>query len=258
MDELVSIIMPAYNTAQYIAGSIDSVLKQTYTNWELLIVDDCSTDNTVSVVSGFLHDPRIRFLQNAHNSGAALSRNYALREARGKWIAFLDSDDVWVPEKLEKQIAFMVHGGYHFSYTCYEIMDAQGIPAGVTVSGPGRITKRMMHCYDWIGCLTVMYDAHHIGLIQIANIAKCNDYAMWLKVCEKSDCYLLNESLAVYRRNRTGSIRSHQSIVSLIMWQYRFYREIVMHGCASSLIQTLRCIICGVYKKLRYTEKKTL
>ena len=100
MNDLVSIIMPSYNTAQYISQSIQSVLAQTYLNWELIIVDDCSTDNTENVVSVFLNDNRIKFLKNERNSGAAVSRNRALREARGKWIAFLDSDDLWEPEKL--------------------------------------------------------------------------------------------------------------------------------------------------------------
>ena len=102
MNDLVSIIMPSYNTAGYIAETIRSVLAQTYSNWELIIVDDCSTDNTDEVVVQFLSDSRIRYLKNEKNSGAAISRNWALREAKGKWIAFLDSDDLWVAEKLEK------------------------------------------------------------------------------------------------------------------------------------------------------------
>ena len=104
MHDFVSVIMPSYNTAKYIAASIASVQRQTYQSWELIIVDDCSTDHTDAVVTPFLSDTRIRYLKNERNSGAAVSRNRALREAKGKWIAFLDSDDLWVPEKLEKQI----------------------------------------------------------------------------------------------------------------------------------------------------------
>ena len=100
MDELVSVIMPSYNTGEYIAASIEFVLAQTYPNWELLIVDDCSTDSTVEVIRRY-QDPRIILLKNKTNSGAALSRNYGLREAKGRWIAFLDSDDTWEPEKLK-------------------------------------------------------------------------------------------------------------------------------------------------------------
>ena len=111
-EELVSIIMPSYNTAKYIAESIKSVQAQTYKNWELLIVDDCSSDDTDDVVRPFLSDERIKYLKNEKNSGAALTRNKALREAKGKWIAFLDSDDLWHPNKLEKQIEFMVKNDF--------------------------------------------------------------------------------------------------------------------------------------------------
>lgn len=102
MNDLVSIIMPSYNTAQYIAETIQSVINQTYQNWELIIVDDCSTDNT-DIVIGEIKDPRIRYIKNEKNSGAAVSRNRALREANGRWVAFLDSDDLWKPEKLENR-----------------------------------------------------------------------------------------------------------------------------------------------------------
>ena len=117
---LVSIIMPSYNAEKYISAAIESVRKQTYSNWELIIVDDCSKDNTLEIVRG-IQDERIRLYQNETNSGAAVSRNKALREARGEWIAFLDADDLWVPEKLDEQIKFMVENGYDFTYTDYRI-----------------------------------------------------------------------------------------------------------------------------------------
>ena len=125
MNDLVSIIMPSYNTAPYISETIQSVLNQTYQNWELIVVDDCSTDNTDQVVA-YIKDERIKYFKNEKNSGAAISRNRALRESKGRWIAFLDSDDLWMPEKLEKQIAFMESNGYFFSYTNYEEMDMDG------------------------------------------------------------------------------------------------------------------------------------
>ena len=126
MCDLVSIVMPSYNTAKYIADSIQSVINQTYSNWELLIVDDCSTDNTEEIVASF-NDERIRFIKKDKNSGAADSRNVALRAAVGKWIAFLDSDDTWEREKLEKQIRFMENGNYHFSYTRYEEINEDSV-----------------------------------------------------------------------------------------------------------------------------------
>lgn len=119
MDELVSIIMPSYNTGRFISETIESVLAQSYSKWELIIVDDCSTDNTDDVVNPYLDDTRIHYIKNDTNSGAAVSRNRALREAKGKWIAFLDSDDLWESDKLKKQVAFMKDNNYHFSYTNY-------------------------------------------------------------------------------------------------------------------------------------------
>ena len=175
MNELVSIIMPSYNTAAYIKETINSVISQTYQQWELIIVDDCSTDNTDEIVDSFLKDPRIRYMKNERNSGAAVSRNRAIREARGKWIAFLDSDDLWMSEKLEKQIAFMKRNEYSFSYTSYEEIDVDGNSTGVKVAGPKKITKIGMFNYCWLGCLTVMYDAAKIGLIPIMDIKKNND-----------------------------------------------------------------------------------
>ena len=112
--DLVSIIMPAYNCGRFIRESIGSVLAQTYTNWELLIVDDCSTDDTETIVRAF-KDPRMHYMRNEQNMGAALTRNRALREAKGRYIAFLDADDLWLPEKLEKQTAFMETNGYAFT-----------------------------------------------------------------------------------------------------------------------------------------------
>ena len=195
MNELVSIIMPSYNTANFIGETIKSVLEQTYKNWELLIVDDCSTDNTDEVVARY-NDERITYMKNLKNSGAAVSRNKALNVARGKWIAFLDSDDLWYPTKLEEQIKYMKKNKYSFSYTSYEEIDENDVTNGVKVTGPKKITKRGMYRYCWPGCLTVMYDAEKIGKIQIADIKKNNDYAMWLKVIKKANCYHYDKGLA--------------------------------------------------------------
>lgn len=254
MEDLVSIVMPSYNTEQYIAESITSVLKQTYSNWELLIVDDCSSDNTDTIVQPFLLDGRIRYIKTSKNSGAALSRNRALREAKGKWIAFLDSDDLWMPDKLQKQVSFMEKNGYHFSYTNYAEIDEAGKPLNIIVTGPRRISKTSFFNYCWPGCLTVMYDREIVGLIQIPDIKKNNDYAMWLKVCRKLDCYLLAEVLAEYRRGRVGSI-STQSIWTMISWHYKLYREAEEQGFAASVFNTGRNLVFGLYKKKKYVKK---
>lgn len=252
MNNLVSIIMPSYNTGRFIAETLESVLAQTYENWEIILVDDCSTDNTDEVVAPFLADPRIKYIKNEKNSGAAVSRNRALREATGRWIAFLDSDDLWSPDKLEKQIAFMEENGYLFSYTNYIEIDEDSKPLGRHVTGPKKITKTGMYNYCWPGCLTVMYDAETVGLIQIEDIKKNNDYAMWLKVCRRATCHLLDEELASYRK-RAGSISNH-SYKALIKWHYKLFREAEGMNPVASAFNTCRNLGFGLFKKIRYVK----
>ena len=253
MNDLGSIITPSYQTASFIAETIESVLAQTYTNWEMIIVDDCSTDATDEVVAPYLGDSRIRYLKSEKNSGAAVSRNRALREAKGRWIAFLDSDDLWSPQKLEKQIAFMEENHYAFSYTEYEEIGENSKSLGAYVSGPKRITKFGMHQYCWAGCLTVMYDRKVAGLVQIQDIRKNNDYAMWIEVCKKADCYLLNEQLAKYRK-RSGSISRH-GIMTMIGWHYKLWHEAVGMNPVMAWVYTGMNLVCGFYKKIRYVTK---
>lgn len=253
MDELVSIIMPSYNTGRFISEAIRSVLAQSYTNWELVIVDDCSGDDTDEVVLPFLADNRIHYIKNERNMGAALSRNRALREAHGKWIAFLDSDDTWAPEKLRKQIDFMKINNFCFSYTNYIEIDEESHPNGKYVTGPKKITKRKMFEYCWPGCLTVMYDSKAIGRIQIEDIKKNNDYAMWLQVCKKANCYLLDETLARYRK-RNGSISNH-GYISLIKWHYKLFREAEHKAPLTSLVLTVENLFFGMIKKVKYVRR---
>ena len=254
MSELVSVIMPSYNTGGFIGESIHSVLAQTYTNWELLIVDDCSTDNTDAVVAPFLADSRLKYIKREQNNGSAIARNEALRLARGRWIAFLDSDDLWEPTKLEKQIRFMEENGYAFSYTKYIEIDEESKPNGRLVSGPKKITKAGMFDYCWPGCLTVMYDAKAVGPIQIEDIKKNNDYALWLQICRKATCHLLPECLGRYRR-RSGSISDHQYL-ALIKWHYRLFREAESQNVLLSCINVCRNLFFGVLKKIFYVSKK--
>ena len=255
MNELVSIIMPSYNCGKFVEETIHSVQAQTYQNWEIIFMDDCSTDDTIRKVSAMRDkDKRIHLYQSIANLGAAVSRNNALREARGRWIAFLDSDDLWEPTKLERQVKFMEDNGYKFSYTCYAEMDGDGNDNGVIVSGPSKITKKGMYAFCWPGCLTVMYDRDAIGLLQIEDIKKNNDYAMWLKVSQKADCYLLKEVQARYRRGRSGSVSSH-SISTMIKWHYKLFREAEKMGVVLSLLHTGVNLVCGFYKKQKYVTK---
>lgn len=252
MSDLVSIIMPSYNTGRFISETIESVLAQSYSNWELIIVDDCSTDNTDEVIEDYISDDRIKYIKNDKNSGAAISRNRALREAKGKWIAFLDSDDLWESQKLEKQITFMENYKYRFSYTNYIEIDEDSIFNGKCVTGPKRITKHGMYNYCWMGCLTVMYDSEAIGLVQIEDIKKNNDYAMWLKISKKANCYLLDETLARYRK-RSGSISNH-GYMKLIKWHYKLYREAEKKNPIFSVVLTVRNLFFGILKKIVYVK----
>lgn len=250
---LVTVITPSYNTARFIAETIRSVQAQTYPNWEMIIVDDCSSDDTDGVVAPFLElDERIRYVKNAQNSGAAVSRNKALRMARGKWIAFLDSDDVWMPEKLEHQLRFMVENHYHFSYHEYEEMDEMSAPTGTYVSGKKKVNKWDMYACCWPGCLSVMYDVETIGLLQIADIKKNNDTAMWLKAVQKSPCYLLKENLARYRR-RKGSITPPSTWVK-VKWHYYLFRDAAEFSPLVAMIWTCCNIIGNSWKKFWYVK----
>ncbi|MBD5261924.1 MAG: glycosyltransferase family 2 protein [Bacteroides sp.] len=252
--ELVSIITPTYNCAKFITETIESVQAQSYQNWEMIIVDDCSTDNTKEIVEQYQKiDPRIKYYCLPTNSGAAEARNEALRRAQGRWIAFLDSDDLWSPDKLERQIGFMVSNAYHFSYTDYEGIDEEDHSLGVKVSGPRYINKLGMFSYCWPGCLTVMYDREVLGLVQIPNIKKNNDYAMWLKAIKKADCHLLKENLAKYRKRR-GSISSG-SYTSLIKWHYRLFREVEGSSRPLAALQTANNLFFGLLKKILYVKK---
>lgn len=253
MRDKVSIITPTYNCGLYIKETIESVISQTYVNWELLIVDDCSTDNTKAIVTKYLEqDNRIQYHCLDKNSGAAVARNYALKIATGRWIAFLDSDDLWNPDKLERQVTYMIDNNYSFTYTNYCIIDEQSDELGIEITGPKHITRHGMYNYCWPGCLTVMYDANVVGLIQINPIRKNNDYAIWLKVVEKSDCYLLNYNLAKYRK-RKGSISNH-AYISLIKWHYTLFNKTVGLNPVLSITNVVRNIFFGVLKKIRYVK----
>lgn len=252
-NELVSIITPSWNCGKFVEGTIQSILSQTYTNWELLFQDDCSTDNTKEIVAKYAAiDHRIKYECNSQNSGAAITRNNALRRAKGKWIAFLDSDDLWLPEKLEKQIKFMQDNNYHFSYHEYTEITEDGNDNGVFVSGISKVNSLAMFSCCWPGCLSVMYDNEKVGLIQIKDVRKNNDTAMWLKVVKKAPCYLLKEPLAKYRR-RKGSI-TPPSLSKRIWAHYPLFRIAEEMNPISATFWTLTNVVGNAYKKMFYVK----
>lgn len=253
VEYLVSIIMPSYKCGRFIEESIKSVQAQTYQNWELIIVDDCSQDETSRIVQRLMiSDKRIFFYQNASNLGAAVSRNVALKKAQGKWIAFLDSDDLWDPSKLEKQVRFMDDNGYAFSYHEYIEIDEQDKELGVKVSGKKHVSKFDMYACCWPGCLTVMYDASRVNLIQVNDIKKNNDTAMWLKVIQKADCYLLEECLGKYRR-RDNSI-TPKSIWQRIWAHYPLFRMAEGMCPVKATFWVVINVFGNAYKKMKYVK----
>lgn len=251
---LVSIITPTWNCAAFICETIRSVQAQTYQNWEMIISDDCSTDNTKELIVPYLAaDSRIKYICNEKNSGAAITRNNALKVAKGRWIAFLDSDDLWFPEKLEKQISFMVKNNYAFSYHEYIEITEDGKDMGVYVSGIKKVNAFNMYACCWPGCLAVMYNREKIGLIQINDVKKNNDTAMWLKVVQKAPCYLLKANLARYRR-RANSI-TPKPLWQRIWAHYPLFRVAEEMNPIAATFWTLMNVIGNGVKKMFYVKK---
>lgn len=215
---LVSIVMPAYNADKTVAKSIMSVQGQSYQNWELLIVDDCSTDDTVLIISEFLtNDPRIRLIPlNRNSGGPAYPRNAAIKEAVGEFIAFLDADDEWLPEKLAKQIVFMTRSNIALSCTGYEVVSYAGAEVG-SFNPPKICSYNDLLAANSVGCLTAMYDVRTLGK-QYFPIYGHEDYALWLRILRKGySVHGLQESLARYRLTH-GSVSSSKLKVMKFFW----------------------------------------
>lgn len=201
---LISIIVPVYNAEKFLNETIETVQNQTYTNWELLFIDDCSKDNSVKIISEVItKDKRIKLFKNEKNSGAANSRNKGIKEANGKYICFLDSDDLWDKDKLEKQINFMEINNCEFTYTDYEFADEFGNPNGKKVIVPKRITYKQALKNTTIWTSTVMFNMNKLTKedIYMPDVRRGQDTATWWKVLKKIDfAYGINDCFSYYRR----------------------------------------------------------
>lgn len=197
----VSVITPSYNSSLYISHAIHSVQSQSYQNWEMIIVDDCSSDNSVELIKEFKKkDKRIKLIPLSKNVGAAEARNIALRNASGKFIAFLDSDDMWYPDKLEKQLAFMQNNDYAFTFTAYERINHDNSRKINNIYVPQKINYNKFLKNTIIGTLTVLIDKQKTGYFEMANIRSSHDMALWCKLLKKGfNAYGLNEILSIYR-----------------------------------------------------------
>lgn len=250
---VVSIIMPSYNSAKTISSSIQSVLNQTEPNWELLIIDDNSADDTLEIIKPFVIDKRIKLTILKKNEGAANARNIGLQLAKGEWIAFLDSDDLWKKDKLEKQLSFMNKNNYSFSCTKYE-KKKENSSMVVLVSAPRKIRNFKMHLACFPGCLTVMYKRDPFNPLQVdTRILKRNDYALWLQLSKTRTCYYLDENLATYN-NLDNSLSSGKKL-KLIKHHYKLFRINCNYGIIKSLFYTLCNIVFSTTKKLIYEKR---
>lgn len=224
MMTVFSVITPLFNCADYLGRTVDSVVAQTFSDWEMIMVDDHSTDNTVELAREYAEkDARIKVIRLGKNCGAAVARNKAIELARGRYIAFLDSDDQWMPHKLETQLRFMQENNVAFSYTAYEKINEQGEVVG-TVNVPDRVSYSDLLKVCSIGCLTAMYDTHRLGKIYMPDIRKRQDLGLWLRILKKERCaYGIQQVLGRYQL-RSGSISANKFSAAQYTW--RLYRQI--------------------------------
>jgi len=221
---LVSIITPSHNASKFICESIDSVLAQTYQDWEMIIVDDCSSDDSVEKIRSFTkQDERIKLIELEKNGGPAKARNRAIEESQGDFIAFLDADDLWRADKLERQLEFMKRYNLAFTYSSYDVIDESGEYI-TTFNTKNAVTYKSLLKTCSIGCLTAIYDVQKLGKIYMPDMQKRQDYALWLDIFKRIDhAKGVLEPLASYRIGQT-SVSSNKFTASL--WQWKIYRDV--------------------------------
>jgi len=235
----VSVITAAFNSAPFIEDTIRSVRAQTYRNWEMIVVDDCSEDNTHQIIEQWARkDDRICLIKFSKNRGTATSRNAAIKAAKGRYIAFLDSDDIWLPDKLSLQIKFMQEHKCALSYTAYRKIDKDGNPKSNTIKIPEIVTYKKLLSSNFIACLTAMYDSKILGKVYMPDILKRQDYCLWLKILRMGhNACGLNECLALYRI-RTNSVSSNKLKAALYQWKvYREIEKLPFHKAASCFMK---------------------
>lgn len=233
-DNLVSIITPVYNAERFIKDTVISVINQTYKDWEMILVDDCSIDNSQKIIQEISSkDKRIRYIKLKQNSGAAVSRNRAISEAKGRYIAFLDSDDIWMNNKLETQLLFMKKNNIGFSFTNYQVMKESGELINRIIRTPSKINYNEYLKNTIIGCLTVVVDRKICGDFRMVNIRKNQDMATWLSILKKGIvAYGIDENLATYRLV-DGSISNNK--VKAIKSVWSTYRDIEKFNIPKSI-----------------------
>lgn len=242
---VISIITASYNSEKYISETIESVLNQTYENWEWIISDDGSTDNTVSIIESF-KDPRIKLVQSSQNSGAAVARNKALDLAQGRYITFIDSDDLWKPEFLEKSLHYLQTENEQLVYSSYERKDENLNPKLRDFIAPDKVTYQRILYNCPIPMLTAMYDSKEIGKIKIPEVEKREDHAMWISILKKIKfARAINETLGIYRIRENSYSRNK---FELIKFQFALYHKYLHLSFATSAFYTITWAINGFFK----------
>jgi len=246
MINLVSIITPSYNSLRFISQTIESVLSQTYKNWEMIIVDDVSPDNSNEIIEEYIKkDSRIKLIKLEKNSGPAVARNRAIEEAKGRYIAFLDADDLWHPNKLEKQIAFMNENNLSFTYSSYELIDEEGNDLG-SFKTKEKITYSEMLKTSSVGCLTAIYDTEKLGKVYMPLILKRQDYGLWLKLLKDIDTTKgILEPLGTYRILK-NSVSSNK--INAAKYQWKIYREVEKLSLVKSTYYFIQYAYYGLKK----------
>ncbi|MFG6119271.1 glycosyltransferase family 2 protein [Thalassobacillus sp. B23F22_16] len=248
---LVSVITPAYNAERFIGETIQSVIDQTFTDWEMVIVDDRSQDRTIEIVEKYQKkDSRIRLIVLEENSGSAVARNTAIREARGRYLAFLDSDDLWLPEKLECQLKFMQETGVAFSFTKYRRMEEDGTETNAITEAPATVHYDALMKRCVIGCLTVMLDTDKTGSVEMVNIRTRQDYALWLDLTRRGFlAYGIPEVLSKYRVV-DNSISSNKWKAAKQNW--RVFREVEKQSLPKSIWYFVHYAILSIRDVIKY------
>ncbi|WP_306317096.1 MULTISPECIES: glycosyltransferase family 2 protein [unclassified Streptomyces] len=251
---LVSVVMPVYNSADTLGAAVRSVLTQTHGDVELLVTDDQSSDGSMDLLQEFARqDERVRPEAAPERGGAGRARNLSMERAKGDYIAFLDSDDMWLPRKLERQLAFAAEGTAPLTFTSYFKMDADHagestdfVPNGRVIHATPHVDYRQMLVRDHIGALTAMYDRNVLGTRLMPSMRKRQDYALWLSIMRDGhDARGLDEPLAVYRAGQAGSLSSNK--MSLVQYNWELYRQ---HEHLS-VARSTRALAGAVWQSLR-------
>ena len=242
---LVSVVMPVYNSEKYIKESIESVLGQTYINYELIIVNDASTDSSMKIVEELSKTSnKIRIVHLLYNQGVSAARNIGIKNAVGEYIAFIDSDDIWLENKLEEQLDFMISNNLKFSFTAYEILHCGTQRPNTFVSVPDVTDYNSLLCGNAVPCFTVICHKSLLNNCSFENI-KHEDYVLWLTLAKENKLYGLNKNLGIYREHNK-SISSNK--LKAASWVWHIYREHEKLGFWQSSFFFVKYAIQGVRK----------